>query len=209
MSITYIPSFKHQDWVDNVDRVQAGGSNGFNIRFHQLETELSHIAAVVAQIDAALAALGQTPPAKTLVSTFTPNLVATAASAWAHAIGFALKPAGATSAQGMMSIDLPHNAVLQQFRATGKNEGTAPGTPGNGSLRLTLQRMALTPDATSVNVARIDGSGSPFDTTVSVDSQFAQVNNNQFRYFITAQLNNAGATDNVLLSAFQITYTIQ
>jgi hypothetical protein len=209
MAITYIPTFQHQDWVDNVDRVQASGSNGFNIRFHQLETELSHIAAAITQIDVALTALGQAPPARTLTASFTPTFVATAAAGWGHTIGFAVKPAGATSAQGMMSIDLPHNATLTQFRVTGRNEGPAPGVPGNGDLRVTLRRMALAPDATSVTIARVDGIGSPFDNTVPADPQFAAVNNTQFRYFIAAQLNNAAANDTVLLSAFLITYTIQ
>ena len=37
----------------------------------------------------------------------------------------------------------------------------APGNPGSGDLRIFLRRMALAPDATSVNIARVDGSGSP------------------------------------------------
>lgn len=190
--------------------MQAGGGNGFNIRFHQLEDEFGHIATVVTQIDSALTALGQAPPAQVISTTITPSLVATAATGWMHGLGFALKPAAATSAQGMMSVYLPHGAVLQNLRVTGRNEGTAPGTPGTGDLRIILRRMAITTDTTtSVTVAQVVGAGSPFDNTVSADPQFAQVNTTQYKYFITAQLNNAGANDNVLLLAFQVTYSIQ
>lgn len=210
MAISYNPKFQHQDWVDNVDRVQAGGSNGFNIHFHQLEDEFGHIAAIVTQVDSALAALGQAPPARVVSTTITPNLVATAVTGWAHGLGFALKPANANSAQGMMSIELPHGAVLQNLRVIGRNEGTTSGTPGTGDLRIILRRMAITADTTtSASVAQVVGVGSPFDNTVSADAQFAQVNTSQFKYFITAQLNNAGANDNVLLMAFQIAYAIQ
>ncbi|KIQ66474.1 hypothetical protein TR51_02440 [Kitasatospora griseola] len=40
----YHPLFTHQDWIDNEDRVQAGGEKGLNIRFHNLEAEFRTIA---------------------------------------------------------------------------------------------------------------------------------------------------------------------
>jgi hypothetical protein len=39
----YAVGFHHTDWLDNVDRVQAGGANGFNQRFRSLETEFVSI----------------------------------------------------------------------------------------------------------------------------------------------------------------------
>ena len=33
MAISYTPQFSHKDWVDFVDSVQAGGTNGINIPF--------------------------------------------------------------------------------------------------------------------------------------------------------------------------------
>ena len=41
--VTYTPGFQHEDWVDNVDRVQAGGVNGFNVRFNTIEAEFQKI----------------------------------------------------------------------------------------------------------------------------------------------------------------------
>ena len=58
-AITYAPNFQPPEYVDNVDRVQAGGPKGFNAQFQQLQAEFAAIATVVAQISAALDALAQ------------------------------------------------------------------------------------------------------------------------------------------------------
>jgi hypothetical protein len=49
--IKYERTFSHQDWIDNEDVVQAEGENGFNGRFHSVESELDEIGAVVGTID--------------------------------------------------------------------------------------------------------------------------------------------------------------
>src|SRR5690242_11404147 len=59
----YTRQFQHQDWVDFVDPVQAGGSNGFNERFHALESEFDLIASVIASIDNTINAIEVAPPA--------------------------------------------------------------------------------------------------------------------------------------------------
>ncbi|MDT5293171.1 MAG: hypothetical protein QOJ76_51 [Acidobacteriota bacterium] len=60
----YAVEFTHTDWLDNVDRVQAGGANGFNERFHSLEQEFASIqdvldnaGAVAKEIQAAIDAI--------------------------------------------------------------------------------------------------------------------------------------------------------
>lgn len=53
-NITYARTFRHDDWIDNEDVVQAGGEKGFNKKFHDVEAEFDKIAAVVGQINAAL-----------------------------------------------------------------------------------------------------------------------------------------------------------
>jgi hypothetical protein len=207
MPITYNPTFQHDDWVDNVDRVQAGGPGGFNIRFHQLEDELAAVSGVVGQIDAALTALGQTPPAQTRAHSLTPQMVAITATGWEHGLGFAQKPAGATSAGGMMSVALPHNARLQSLRATGRNEASGGGAAA-GSLRIILRRQDVNPTSTTSEiVARVDVAGNPFDLTAAADTQFAVVDNSRFRYFLSAQLSGAQATDTIMLFSFVIIYT--
>lgn len=208
MSINYNPQFQHQDWVDNVDRVQAGGPNGFNGRFHSLEAEFQTISQVVGLIAAALNALGTKPPPAPVRITLTPTLVATAALGWLFNVnGTATKQAGQTSAHGMMSVQLPAGATVQTFRATGRNSDAAQQNPGPGNLRLVLSRQSVDPTATGTQqqVALVNGVGVTFDTTIAANNQFATVDNDHFRYFVSADLDNAAATDVVQLNSFQIT----
>jgi hypothetical protein len=59
----YTRSFQHTDWIDFVDPVRAGGGNGFNERFHALETEFDLIATAIASADASIASIESTTPA--------------------------------------------------------------------------------------------------------------------------------------------------
>ncbi|MDQ1655914.1 MAG: hypothetical protein QOD41_997, partial [Cryptosporangiaceae bacterium] len=73
--ISYTPEFHHTKWVDNVDRVQADGPNGFNVRFSAIERELKQLSTVVAQINAALHVVA--PPPKEQRLTLKPAIVST------------------------------------------------------------------------------------------------------------------------------------
>lgn len=53
-SVSFTPTFRHTDYVDNRDRVQAGGPNGFNARFRALQDDLGALSEVVTQVDGAL-----------------------------------------------------------------------------------------------------------------------------------------------------------
>jgi hypothetical protein len=53
----YAAKFYHKDWVDNVDRVQAAGQDGFNTRFHSLEDEFISIQSVMDSLTATAAEL--------------------------------------------------------------------------------------------------------------------------------------------------------
>lgn len=59
----YTRQFQHQDWVDFVDPVQAGGNNGLNGRFHGIEHEFDLIAAAIASVDGAVTTLQGAAPA--------------------------------------------------------------------------------------------------------------------------------------------------
>lgn len=50
--LKYAVEFTHDDWLDNVDRVQAGGAKGFNGRFHSLELEFVSIQEVLDSVGA-------------------------------------------------------------------------------------------------------------------------------------------------------------
>ena len=66
----YTPTFQHKDWVDFVDSVQAGGTNGINIRFHGIEAEFT-------AIQAAFNLVTQAPPAQPQTMTLALMLTAT------------------------------------------------------------------------------------------------------------------------------------
>lgn len=59
----YTRHFQHQDWIDFVDPVQAGGNNGFNQRFHALESEFDLISVAITSVDTAVTNLQSAPPA--------------------------------------------------------------------------------------------------------------------------------------------------
>lgn len=65
-SVSFTPTFQHTDYVDNRDRVQAGGPNGFNARFRALQDDLGKLSEVITQVDGALQ---QRPAAGTLIDT--------------------------------------------------------------------------------------------------------------------------------------------
>ncbi len=51
MAIAYQSDFQPVDYVDNVDRVQAGGPNGINFRFNSIQAEFGKLEAIVAEVD--------------------------------------------------------------------------------------------------------------------------------------------------------------
>jgi hypothetical protein len=199
-NITYTRKFQHTDWQDNVDRVQAGGPTGFNQHFHDIEGDFDAISQVVSQINAALIALGQAPPPTATQVTITPALVAASSTGWQGGLGVVSKPANQTSAWGVMSVALPTGAVIQSFRATGRNAGA-------GNLRIALQRQGVVLGTPSERIVGLDNiTGDPFDQNGAPNAAVATVNNQQFKYFITAQLDNAQPNDTVVLNAFQVSY---
>jgi hypothetical protein len=201
MAIGFTRGFQHEDWVDNVDRVQAAGDNGFNTRFHEIEADFDEVGAVVDLISRALDALSATPPAVELRQSVTPAFVATAATGWSHRTGFAEKVAGQTTGAGMVGLTLPHGSRVLRLRAIGRNAGV-------GNLRIMLQRQAIAdPGAAAEQLARVDGATDPFDVTALVDPNLTLVESDRFKYFITAQLNNAGAGDAVQITGLQVVYS--
>jgi hypothetical protein len=198
--ISYTRTVKFNDYVDGETIVSAGGSDGFNVRFHGLEGEFDTLGTVVGQLNAAIKAIGVVPTPQPAKLAMTPNMIATAADAWSHLQGIAQKPPAQTGAHGMMSTSLPNNVRITALRVLGSNSGA-------GTLRIILLRQALaTQGATMEQIARVDGTGNPFDLSNPADPQFAVVDNDGHKYFVVALLDNALAADTVTLSAFQISY---
>ena len=126
--------------------------------------------------------------------------MATSGTGWSHRNGFAEKGAGQTAAAGMASVSLPHGARILRLRAVGRNNG-------GGNLRIALMRQLVAdPGATSEQIARVEGTTDPFDQSIAADPQFQRVDDERFKYFVTAQLNNALAADVVAVTGLQVVY---
>jgi hypothetical protein len=198
MSVTYTPSFHFPPWLDNVDRVRAAGDGGFNVRFQKLEDEFKQISGVIKQISDALDALAQAPAPAPVTLSLTPTLVATG-DAWDHVFGGATKHPGLTDAQGMMAVQLPHGNTIQTLRATGQKD--------SGNLGINLRRQSLAAGSAPELIVGLTPGAGPFDQTAAVPvGAAAIVDNNQFRYYITAELDSTTAAATVLLSCFQVTH---
>jgi hypothetical protein len=201
-SIGFTRAFTHTDWVDNVDRVEAGGDNGFNARFHSLERDLDSVSGTFVDVEGALNTLETPPAAHTSFSSFAPAFVATAQAAWSFRDGFAEKPGTATTANGQAPIQLPHGQTITTFRATGQNSSAS------GVLRIGLYRRPLTNPGFQL-IVRLQPTENPFNASADVEPDLAAINNERFSYFVLATASTSQAADVMTVMAMQVTHVTQ
>jgi hypothetical protein len=204
-TINFVRGFTHTDWVDNVDRVEAGGDNGFNGRFHALEADLDTVGATFDTVQSALNTLGQ-PSTKPVALSLSPVLTAVRTlPSWEQDLGEARKPPGAVSAFGVMAVYLPDGVTIQSLRVIGENPGAA------GNLIVRLHRRSLDPlITTSEEVVSVFPAGDPFDVSSAPQHPArAIVDTDAFAYFIEVALDNANPGDTEGLHSFQIVHVLQ
>jgi hypothetical protein len=221
MTISYTRSiFSHIDWIDRVDRVQAGGDNGFNGRFHGIEAELDTISGVVHQTDTALtthsgqitalqqqvAALGgvvQAPVTLGLTPTMQPFNPDAANSGWSpmywstvvlgNANGSYVKVPVANSgnADGVLPLVLPEGVKLLNLSVLGQ-----AATPANMHTTLVQeQRNAPFTRTTLVTVTGFTSTPIPNSPVFSSDTNV---------FYLRATITGAAASD--VLRGFSLTY---
>ncbi|MGW6534743.1 hypothetical protein ACWGBV_00705 [Streptomyces sp. NPDC055051] len=128
----YVPKFSHKDWIDHQHRVQAGGEDGLNSRFHQLETEFADLARN--QINPIIEALGGA--AETRHLTLVPALFPDGDKpAWTQGVDMVEKADPAAEAHGFMNIVLPDGVRVKSLLATGNKSA--------GTLTVTLKRRQI------------------------------------------------------------------
>ena len=208
-SIKYTRQFSHKDWIDFVDSVQAGGTNGINVRMHAIEAEFDAISAVITQIANAL----QTPVIKQQTLTLAPTLAATSEQPWVQQVGFVTTattggatPTMVTSAAGFMPVTLPTGATIQGLRVTGLSAG--------GLLNVSLQSQPLAGGAATTILQIFNNfpavAAAAFDLPPASQNANVAVNNVSSKYFIVATLQGGNATlsaGGTSLNAFQIAYS--
>ncbi|MEU0876367.1 hypothetical protein [Nocardia brasiliensis] len=184
-------TFTHRKWVDAVDRVTAGGDNGFNVRFQALEVDLDAIGAALESLASGL------PKERTI--NLAPQLTQSGVDGWAHALGSASKAPQKGGAYGVMAVALPTTGTIKKFRVLGANTG-------NGSLQLELFRQELG-GANRVAVAQITGvrtdPGRTFDLSIGPATGTEGLDQ-AYAYFISARLDGAAPSDAVSITGFQI-----
>lgn len=203
--ISFTPTFNHTPWVDNKDRVQAGGTNGFNIRFASLENDLQTISTVVGAIDGALDSLeaGTGPVAQVLSiapPTFLPIGGATN-QVWTQDVdGSAIPSPLHGNADGIMPITLQGGATLTQFAVKGAFSGA-------GGLELDFQRGRPTGTTATIDLLASVIVGVTPGNTAMISGPNAVVDTNNYYYFVRASIAGAGATTNARIFGIQITFT--
>lgn len=200
---SYTPKFHHLPWFDNVDRVEAGGTNGFNTRFETIESDLQGVSTVVAQIGTDFDQLNARVPTvpHTVTVSFAPTLQpVTGSGAWAlQSSGNAV--ASGTPPFGWLPLTLPDHVTMTSLRVCG--HGSAPSGQNTAFF---FNRVSVT-DGSVQKVVSFDTSTVPLSTALPLTpSELNVVNLANYRYVISASSGVATA-DPVTLVSFQITYT--
>jgi hypothetical protein len=216
MAITYTSGFQHADWIDNVDRVQAAGDNGFNVRFHDLEDEFDKISDAVKLISDALQALQPPAGIVDLLSVF-PTQCGGEPQPFDQGVdGLKAPPEAAPDADSAFTfipITLPNGAEIRSLRAVG--EIVTTGTGGMAA-PVRLQRRQLTTDPNVDPLDRIaqvtpDTNG-PFDIKreafdIPSIPGLRAVDNNRFSYFLRVSWVDGGPKPrSANFVGFQIAY---
>jgi hypothetical protein len=196
--------------------VKAGGEDGFNVHFHDIEDEFKKLSDVVHAIKDRMDQLAEKPTARPITTTLTPALVPSGVSSatttgpvaesggWEQTgDGQAKKPNNTKGALGTMSVDLPHGATIQSLRAVGE-------IGGNGILTIELRRRKLDPTHPhSESVVGVVGSRGGFDNKNPPEPAMAVVDTETFRYYVVAEVTDAAPADTVVLDAFQVVHVAQ
>ncbi|MFE7509889.1 hypothetical protein [Streptomyces sp. NPDC057540] len=191
---TYKPQFTHKDWIDNQDRVQAGGEDGLNRRFHLLEAEFAGLAEK--QINPIIASLG-TP---TSHLTLTPALVSytdagTDVPPWSQRVDTVAKPTGVKQAHGFMNVVLPDGALVQSLLVTGSNLSST------GTLRVALVGVDIRIGGGTGFLVESTTLGTPVEPQGEV-----KISNDSHRYYLTVDVDGAEADKSVTVFCVQLAY---
>ena len=190
--IAFSPTFEFQPWLNNVDRITAGGPRGMNVKFDAIEHDLKAVGAVVGQVNAVLnqSVTGAGP------QRFTPPLVFSRSfgfTGWGYDPDGVLHPSPTddTAVASVMNLVLPESVRISEFRAIGRYPG-APLTFSIGLFRASLVNLAQPPDKIAEITNATAGITNPFDLTAPATTGVATVDPNSFRYFVVASATQVG-----------------
>lgn len=210
--ISYTPTFHHTDWQDRIDRVEAGGPNGFNTRFRAIEDDLRELSTVVSDVSDSIARI-HVPPAPD------PNLE--------QRIGFAptfflvddgrdpgewlVTDDGAATGfgghvRGIMNLTLPDRVRLTGMRVRAHVRQPAIGF---STLKVTLLRTAVqltSAPATMLPLSILETHNQGHMNLFAAVSGPAEVDLSTFRYMIDATFDNDFELQTVDLTSIEFTF---
>jgi hypothetical protein len=156
-NIAFTPAFHHGFWTDGVDRVTAGGDNGFNARFALLEADLASLSARIADINAALNADRETT--RTGLSVFRDGVVRQDDAESVHPdFGFQVLPVAANDFMffGGSVLVNGHFARLEPKGDTDEDQYRYSTQPWTDPARAAADGVPVIPPLTTPNAARTD-----------------------------------------------------
>jgi hypothetical protein len=210
---SFTPTFDHTDWQDHIDRVEAGGPNGFNVRFRAIERDLRALSTVVGSISARITRIhtSASGPNQELRFALTPVLHladdGNDPNEWfTTEVGVATASAG--HARGIMNVNLPDRVRLTSMRVRGAVRGPADGTT---TLTITLFRTAVHLTSAAATLEPVvpfrTGDRGDLNLVVNITGGAAVVDLDAFRYLIDATFDSdAQDGHNIDLSAIEFTY---
>jgi hypothetical protein len=198
--ISFTPTFAFAPWLNNVDRITAGGPRGMNVKFDAIEHDLKAVGVVVGQVNALL---NQTVVAAGPVR-LTPALVFNRSlgfTGWGYDPDGVLHPSptDGTPVSSVMNLVMPDGVHIGQFRAIGRYPG-APMTFSIGLFRASLANLTQPPDKIAEITNTTSGITNPFDLSVPATTGFATVDPNSFRYFVVASATQVSDTASSAMS---------
>jgi hypothetical protein len=215
--LTYTPTFRHTNWVDNVDRVGAEGPNGMNVRFQAIESDLNQVSTVVAQVGSEINRITAivTPPPSSVQTriVFTPDLqpVPGNGTAWLSTLGVpqGFGTAGGPNSVGVMNVTPPNGVRMTAFVGHGVSSNTNGVAP---TVVLTLARLPRKPTIPAANqeVIATQTIVAPglWDFSTAVPAAQAVVDLAAFRYLLTAVMTpHGGVGDATFIHAVEILFT--
>lgn len=195
--INYKRDFKHDDWIDNEDIVQAGGENGFNGRFHELEQEFDKLSTIIAQINSSLVPVIPTTTL-TFAATFFPRGSITR---WLVSDDKAEASFERGDVEGWMPVQLPDNTKIQKIIIIGAKTETV--TAKVTSFVIQLIRQSLSGDSELlISVPLVNTPTNPFRIEKELRNVSLVDNKNNKYQFIATASGDSGAI--AQLSALQI-----
>jgi hypothetical protein len=209
----YAPTFHHDFWVDRRDRCEAEGSNGFNVRFQAIESDLRQLSTVVNDISAAVATITAVPNPTANVVTFTPVMLPVVNQPEWETTGTGLQAvlaSSSTTGLGVANFAPPDGVTLTGIRVVGDFNGL-PGGESQLSLNVLRAPIRLTnPPTPPVTIASTSIGFQPqhYDTVMPVSPANALVDLNTFRYYLSGgAIDLSGSGNASTLEFVQLQFT--